>query len=207
MNKKILIGSFVAVIILILVSFTSVVGFHTVISTSAKDSPLFSIRAKRAINKEQDALTCDYVGKGEESVLSIPKRDDRTALVQNFIDRVSKMDDKTFKRYQNLIINQIQKNDKYDDVNINEVITAIRQLRDNPERINLNVNKNGNYTWRDKFTPTICWVPFCFFFRIIDIIESIYLTIAIVFFTFYLIFINTTDPPNCLTYYCVKSDF
>jgi len=44
MNKKILIGSLVAVSILVLVSFTGVVGYQTTkSSTIAKASPLFRI--------------------------------------------------------------------------------------------------------------------------------------------------------------------
>ncbi|MCK5261362.1 MAG: hypothetical protein KAJ44_04205 [Thermoplasmatales archaeon] len=186
MNKKILIGSIIAVVILVLVSFTGVVGYQTTkSSTIAKASPLFSVRSKRAIDEESKDLTCDYVGKGEESVLSIPKRDDKKVLQQKFIDSISKMDDKTFKRFLNLIINQMQKNDEYDDVNINEVITAIHQLRDNPDRISLNVYKNGNYTWRYEFTPTYCWFPFCFFY------EAIIVIIWALDWIYYFIFIFT----------------
>ena len=64
MNKKILLGSIIAAVILVLVSFTSVVGYSSVKSTSGKASPLFSIRTSRAIDEETKDFTCDYVGKG-----------------------------------------------------------------------------------------------------------------------------------------------
>ena len=74
MNKKILIGCIIAVVILILVSFTGVVGYQTTKSSDvARTSPLFSIRSTRAIDKESKDLTCDYVGKGVENSLSIPR--------------------------------------------------------------------------------------------------------------------------------------
>jgi len=53
MNKKILIGSIIAVAILVLVSFTGVVGYQTTkSSTIARASPLFAVRSSRAIDEE-----------------------------------------------------------------------------------------------------------------------------------------------------------
>jgi len=94
MNKKILIGSIIAVVILVLVSFTGVVGYQTTKSTIARASPLFSVRSSRAIDEESRDLTCDYIGKGEEITIPLLKRDNKTFLLQQIIDRISKMDDK-----------------------------------------------------------------------------------------------------------------
>ena len=58
MNKKILIGSIIAVTILIGVSFTSVVGYRSVAS-DVKASPLFNIRTSRAIDEEEKGLRCE----------------------------------------------------------------------------------------------------------------------------------------------------
>ena len=52
MNKKILIGSIIAVAILIGISFISVVGYNSV-ESNAKASPLFNIRTQRAIDGER----------------------------------------------------------------------------------------------------------------------------------------------------------
>ena len=82
MNKRILIGSIIAVAILVLVSFTGVVGYQTTKSSSiARASPLFSVRSSRAIDEESKDIVCDYVGKEEELVLSIPKRDNQQFLL------------------------------------------------------------------------------------------------------------------------------
>ncbi len=119
MNNKILLGSIIAVVILVLVSFTGVVGYQTTkSSTIARASPLFSVRSKRAIDEESKDLTCDYVGKGEKSILSIPKRNDRTALQQKFIDRISKMDEETFNRFKNLVIGELHKNNAIKEMDI-----------------------------------------------------------------------------------------
>jgi len=94
MNKKILIGSIIAVAILILVSFTGVVGYQTTkSSTIAKASPLFAVRSSRAIDEESKDLTCDYVGKGEDAGIPIPKRSTTNALIGKIFQRISKMDE------------------------------------------------------------------------------------------------------------------
>jgi hypothetical protein len=73
MNNKILIGSIIVVAILVLMSFTSVVGYNSV-ESDVKISPLFNIRSRRAVDKECKDFTCDYFGKGEEIKISLGKR-------------------------------------------------------------------------------------------------------------------------------------
>ncbi len=105
MNKKILIGSIIAVVILVLVSFTGVVGYQTTkSSTITKTSPLFTVRSKRAIDEESKDIACDYIGRGEESVLSIPKRNDTKIKMEKVLDILTKMDDKIFNNFIKKII-------------------------------------------------------------------------------------------------------
>ena len=94
MNKKILFGSIIAVVILVLVSFTGVVGYQTTKSTITRASPLFSVRSKRAIDEESRDLTWDYVGKGITTFIAFPKRNERRVLTQNIIKLFDKIDDK-----------------------------------------------------------------------------------------------------------------
>ena len=127
MNKKILIGSIIAVVILVLVSFTGVVGYQTTkSSTIARASPLFTARSTRAIDEESKDLTCDYVGKGEESILSIPKRNDRIEMVQKVIDIISRMDDKGINRLTELVNRQLYNDNAMKDVNVYEMFQFIR---------------------------------------------------------------------------------
>lgn len=73
MNKKIILsGSIGASIILVLVSFTSVVGFQTTQSTIETSSPLFSTRIAEA-NRENKHFNSNYVGRGKEPGVDLPK--------------------------------------------------------------------------------------------------------------------------------------
>ncbi len=103
MNKKILIGSIIAIAILIGVSFTSVVGYRSV-ESGVKASPLFNIRTSRAIDENNQELSCEYVGKGEEITLPLQVRDNRLVYLHKCIDRISKLHDKG----KNKIINDIR---------------------------------------------------------------------------------------------------
>lgn len=157
MNKKILAGSIIAIVLLIGISFTSVVGYRRV-ESDVKSSPLFTFRTSRAVDKEIKVLKCDYVGKG--ITFTIPKRDSKTALILKFIVRINTMDDITFQRFLNLIINQM--NDEHEDSKKNEVITTIYQLKNNPEIIISDYSEKSNWiTWLGNFFLTFCWFPGC----------------------------------------------
>jgi hypothetical protein len=64
-----------------------------------KSSPLFNIRSSRAINQDGKGFTIDYVGKGEESGLTVPNRDNQQYMLDNLINMIRKMDDKTYDRF------------------------------------------------------------------------------------------------------------
>jgi hypothetical protein len=164
MEKRILIGSIIAIAVLVLVSFTAVVGYQTTkSSTIAKASPLFSIRSKRAIDEDSKEYTCDYVGKGEESILSIPKRDSETSRIQKAIGSISKMDDETFNRLVYFLINCHGKRIK--EENIPDLINVLHQLKINPDEIkNYIADEKENELYTEQgFCETVgfIWVPEC----------------------------------------------
>ena len=103
MNKKILVGSIIAVVILVIVSFSSVVGYQSVKSDSKIASPLFNARTSRAIDKESKDLTCDYIGKGEKIVIPLPIRDEKKILLQMTINNLIKMDEKAMNELLEMI--------------------------------------------------------------------------------------------------------
>ncbi len=198
MNNKILIGSIIAVVILILVSFTGVVGYQTTSSTIARASPLFSVRSTRAIDEESRGLTCDYVGKGEENFLSIPKRDGRTALVQKFIDRISKMGDEAFDKLIGLVINRLEREPNINDKTISEIVTQIEQLRNEPMnpvnyRIFQKIGSDNQYatlwtycsggcdTWENNRDCFLFWL--FLFLALIPMIIAMYIETLMYFFT------------------------
>jgi len=159
MNKKILIGSIIAVVILVLVSFTGVVGYQTTqSSTIAKTSPLFAIRSSRAIDEESKDIACDYVGKGEDCYLSIPKIDSKSALIQKAIDRISKMDEETFNKLLDLVIYHLQQK----NIMNGGTVTFLEQLRN---EFGKPVNNNNLQITdsKDNYETRILtgWLPEC----------------------------------------------
>ncbi len=134
MNKKILIGSIIAVAVLIGVSFTSVVGYNSVTS-DMKASPLFTVRSSRALDKESKDLSCDYVGKDREILITLPKRNDRTIEMKKAIDILTKMDGIAFNRFIKLSINRLYQDSTIRNDEIPKLIMALHQLKTNPKNI------------------------------------------------------------------------
>jgi hypothetical protein len=133
MKKKLIIGCIIAVVILVLVSFTGVVGYQTTKSTIARASPLFKVRTNRAIGEESNVLNCKYVGKG--ITLPFPERDDKTILNQKVVDSIRKMDDKTFERFIAYIIDSAKNDNKFNGVNPDRIREALNLIRVNDKSI------------------------------------------------------------------------
>ncbi len=155
MNNKILLGSIIAVVILVLVSFTGVVGYQTTkSSTIAGASPLFRVRNKI------DEISANYIGKEEETNLYFPKRNSETESFDKVINIIKRMDDKSFDRFVKIVIANINQNNKINDVEVNdkEIAVMLSQLRDNSEVI------KNNFMMIDDKEPTfvsIQPIPFC----------------------------------------------
>ena len=134
MNKKLLVGSIVAVVILVLVSFTGVVGYQTTkSSTIAKASPLFSVRSKRVLNQEQEITPNNYLGKDKDIGFSIPKRDNEQEILQRIMNMITKMDDRAFNKFINSVIERIYQSNKVGkDVTL-EQLQLLYQLKYTPE--------------------------------------------------------------------------
>jgi hypothetical protein len=145
MNRYPLIGvSILAVVLLILCSLTNVVGYQSIQSSGANDSPLFSVRTKRAINQEnKGTITSDYLGKGTRTLLQFSPRDDRIDSLKKAIKYISKMDDKTFAQFTELCIQKAKQDKTISDTNPNEILQALHQFRTKPETI-INSFISGN---------------------------------------------------------------
>jgi len=187
MNKKILIGSIIAVTVLIGVSFTSVVG-HRSVASDVKASPLFNIRSSRAIDEESEELSCAYVGKGNNINLLLPKRNDKLKLLRRAIEKILTIDDETFNKLISLVILRIQKNNKFNDVKNEDIILPLNKLRNHQEiTFSNNTNMNGIYTLKFEFIPTICWFPGCIPLKILEGMIFIFI------FTFFLLAVFIFD--------------
>jgi hypothetical protein len=130
MDKRILtLGCICAVAILIGVSFTSVVGYSSNNSNSVRASPLFNLRTNRAIDNGEDVTTCDYVGKGKQSTISIPTIDNKIVLM---IHRIKYMDSKSFDKLKLSVIKQVRYNDDIKNEDLSKIILLLNQIRDEP---------------------------------------------------------------------------
>ena len=151
MNKKILIGSIIAVVILILVSFTGVVGYQTTkSSTIATASPLFAVRSSRAIDEESKDLSCDYVGKGE--IFRIP-RNNKLLQIKATIDFIQTLDDIEYSGFQGLLISQYDKHDEIKNIEENRLLKLLNQIRHDTLEIDIeSINENVDPPTRDCLT-------------------------------------------------------
>ena len=153
MDKKItIIGCILSVVVLLLVSYTSVVGRTPVASTGGSISPLFSIRNKRAIHQDCDKLQCEYTGKG--NIWVFPTRDTAQSKLSRVVDALKRIDEQEFNTLMDFIIRRVNS-----EMNTNEVRTFLNQLRNTPEVSKSYGSNKGQYD----DNPTIGnWRPFCF---------------------------------------------
>lgn len=185
MNPKILLSSLGAVAILILVSFTNVVGIQSTTSDSVNDSPLFRIRTNKAINNDNRVITSDYLGKGLNAI-QFPLRDNKTVMIQKFIDGIRTMDDDTFYRFIDYAVNQINHNPKLKNINSQGIIAVLYQLKNNQHILpNQNIELDEKANWLPSSGPNeviclieniitfIIWSIFYAFEIILDGLNSI----------------------------------
>ena len=160
MNKKILtIGSIISAIVLILVTFTSVVSFQTVKPDSKEASPLFDVRSKRAIGEESKSLTCDYLRKGE--IFLFPARDNNTILIQRALNILGKMSEEELDKLVGIVI---QQSDESKDIDIQEFRVILHQIKNNPDQINkyiIQEKEEKLYTGEGCETVGFIWIPEC----------------------------------------------
>jgi len=187
MEKRILIGSIIAVVLLVLVSFTSVVGYSSVKSDSKIESPLFGIRTNKAINNKQDAVTSDYIGKGKAINILLPKRNDKALLIEKFVNFIQRMDEKSF----NKLLSIISKDDRIKKYDILEQKELLNRIRNNEKVMNqLLAENNAECLTSGCIASWDYWSPGCYILRLINAIEFLFIIIQGLFFCF-------LGLPNC----------
>jgi len=204
MRKKILIGSIIAVVILTLVSFTSVVGYQNVKSDSKIHSPLFKIRSERVSNTEQKRFLSNYIGKEDDITISFPTRHNKTNSVLKIMNEIINMDDETFHRF----IDKIEKSNQVDAQEVQKVTDACKLIR----KISDTELKYIEYKYmlqidtNDEFPTIDYWFPGCIIFVIIYFILDTIAAFFIFSFLFLYVIVTFTNycfPPN--TIHCMLS--
>ena len=171
MEKRILIGSIIAVVILVLVSFTGVVGYQTTkSSTIAKASPLFSIRSKRAIGQGEKDISTDYLGHGEKTDIQFSSRIERAEQVQKTIDIISKMDDKAFSKFISRIILKQKYREQMTDKETSDMLQALQYIRGNPNDMKYYNTKDNPIETFEYWTCR--WWPGCYIYIILVLITG-----------------------------------
>ena len=110
-------------------------------------------------------------------------RDSRNSFLQKFIDMIRKMDDKTFNRFIDLVINRMNQNG-HTDIDNEEFINTLNLLR---TKTNFNGILSDNPKGEESFyLPTDCtvnyWVPFCVIGKIWFVF---YFIATVLYFYFY----------------------
>jgi hypothetical protein len=145
MNKYPLIGvSILAVVLLVLGSLSNVVGYQSIQSSGMNDSPLFSVRTKRAINQVgQTIVTSDYLGKGKTFNIKFPTQQSKTLLLQQLIERIRTMTDNEFNKFISQTVSELSKNKNNKNIDSIQVLSLLKQIR-SPTKI-LRINQINNY--------------------------------------------------------------
>jgi hypothetical protein len=189
MNKKIFIGSLITVAVLVFMSFTTVGGFQRIRSTSIIYSPLFNIRAKRAINEEIKEYDFNYVGIGKKSIIQFPKKMESIRHLSKVINILVYLNDKEFSHLISSLSNYLFQERTFNEYRIEEVTTILYKLRNNNAEVdNIFTEEKGNHISRSSVTcfPTAgCLGYWCLFFYILRYLMELPFMLFYVFITYF----------------------
>lgn len=129
-DRKIIIGSTITIVLIILASIIPVIGVQTLKIDSSEASPLFNIRTQRATDTEsQQTFRSNYIGKDRN--IDIPLTfQTRATVVHNIIKRINEMDDASFEKFLAHITKEI---DYAKNVPL-EILKAIYIIREESDR-------------------------------------------------------------------------
>ena len=146
MNKKALVVSILAAVLIVLASLSSVVGTNAIKSNDEKRSiasPLFAVRTQRSLEKEEEKkISANYLGKGKTLNLLFLRK----SSLQSYVDRALKIIDA---RPQILcsVVNRIAKMPeivtllKENGMTINEFKSQMNQAMNDPSLLREKVDE------------------------------------------------------------------
>ena len=144
MNKKILILSILAAVLMILLPISSVVGTNVVKSNEKKTglSPLFAVRSQRSVFKENTVnIDTSYVGKGKILNLFLS----RQSSLQQMLNRAIKLIE-TKPEILNVIADKFEANPKIaellseNEINVDEVKHQLNQIKNDPSLLRQSID-------------------------------------------------------------------
>jgi len=132
MKKKILTECILTSSILIIVSFSNVVGYQSIESTNDEYvSPLFNLRLGKTIDKEDMEFSCNYVGKNKRDNLHVSKVKLIGNSLENLINFIKKMDEDSIRRFVTYIAFKLGQNDNYYKFDVEEIYLIFKHIKDN----------------------------------------------------------------------------
>lgn len=177
MNKKIVMGSIGAAIILILVSFTTVIGFQSTDSSKVKLSPLFQIRTKQIIDDEKlEKMESNYLGKNSNNIIPFSIDTSKNRMIQTMITRIQRMDTTEFSALKQLLLQKCREDSKLNH-QLELIENELEKIRENLELLKnfivSRVEKNPRLITVDGF-----WLPGCLLVSIFEIFIILFINIA-----------------------------
>ncbi len=208
MKTKILLGSIGAVVILVLASFTTVIGFQSSSSRQPENSPLFDYRTKKAIKATPETVLSNYVGRGSKFAVPLTPVNQKERIVIKFVESIIHMDDSSFDALVSDCVNHLVGDKKVKTSNIAEVISGLRSIRENPASF---INQIADASKRDEtnyevrpqqYTMTGDWVPGCLLAMILYMVFVYPILVALVLISAYLdcLYSASTGCENCPCY-------
>jgi hypothetical protein len=191
MNKYPLIGGSIAVVVLLVLgSLTNVVGYQSISSTASSESPLFTVRTKRAINQELNMPPSQYLGKGIKNLLIFNVGENKGQIISTIIESIKKMDDKTYQKFLAIITQRLREIISLQEnriQSINEGLTEIRKRASMPILLSPSELHTYNCPTGSQTCPHTtldCFIIFFFLSIAISILLIILLVIKTIFHLF-----------------------
>lgn len=195
MKTKLVVGSIIAVVILILLSFTSVVGFQSVKSDSKIASPLFRIR------NQKGEITSNYIRKGDTVGIYFPAEKSKIASVQGVIVKIRNMNDDENNKFIDYIHNNFYSKSIIEEREFNNLVILLEKIRNNPYEFMSNVQLDN-----EGFFTTLAMSKYALYKELfVGILLSIILLIIIfiAFYAYLLKQISISFSETCMCKQCM----
>ena len=190
MKKFLLIGSYLSVVIIILIPYTNVVGYQYISLDAKESSPLFDIRTQRAIDANSKDITYEYLGRGEENSILVPTREREEFLIHEAIKIINNKDSEWL-MYKIQQINRMALHKNMNYRNLQGLISKLHIIFQNNEEI-------VNYLETDLDNPIM--KPFTIYRPLYILILLIFLLIFGLYIPIMSLYAGVTCDPCCFIY-------
>ena len=133
---KLMFGSIIFVIFILLTSLNPVVGSPSKEISSNLISPLFRIRIERAVDLEvTNVIQRCFIGMGKNSEILFTSQDLKSELFVQVMYKVCTMDDENFKKFVKLTINKLLQEESIKKNEVPKLKELFNNFRKNPDQI------------------------------------------------------------------------